>query len=308
MFSILSKRLLKKCLKTSKIFVVIHKRQCHTNNKHVAYLKIRHNGETWKSLKRQYIENQILKFDIGWLNPEIYKQLELETNIAIKKYGEIRSKRVGGSAINSKEVINKITVQGPNLRSKKNEFPTINSFGKSKEIIQFLQYITGDCTLGSSNYDAVSPAHINYTVGNIQHHGWHLDNAYYKLIICIDYDNCDNGENHSYVQYLKHNEKFKQKGLKEIKHTRLKNRINHVSNQYSDSINVNGNYNDIMNEYNCEIIFGDKKVPKSMIKTMQLCKYQAYFIEGRTTLHKITPFSLEKSERKTLLFSFGSEI
>eukprot|EP01084_Bolivina_argentea_P300600 518378_1 len=233
-------------------------------------------------LKKQFSISKCVRLNDGWLNESISRQLINETNIAINKHSIMMD------IILNKATRNLRIVSGDQIMGE-DEFPNINMFADNEEIIEFIRFMTDNQELKSGKQPQLYPAHINYEHKKEQHHGWHLDDAAFKIVICAKYSPADDESiNGGCVQYIPNSID------NDIMDKSLSERLRSMSDSHKQLLENGEKYTMIL----------DKKIPNSMIKTLHLREGDAYLLNGRTVLHQVLPLKSDDTQRAAICFSY----
>eukprot|EP01084_Bolivina_argentea_P052236 95960_1 len=231
-------------------------------------------------LKHQFKNCQLIKLNRGWLQPDINSLIMGETKDAIRTHSTMMNIDLNKTRRHLR------TVSGVSIT---NDYPNINLFAESDEILEFVRFITNNKNLQAGKHKPLYPAHINYSSAIDEHHGWHLDDAAFKIVFCTQYiPGPDESLNGGCPQYIPHSIN--------PEHTdeSLAMRLQSTSLYHEQLLNNGAEYREIL----------DKKIPSSMIKTMYLNEGDAYLLNGRSVLHQVLPLKSNQTQRSAICFSY----
>lgn len=166
-------------------------------------------------------------------------------------------------------------------------YPSIHKIARSEEVLQTIKQITGNKNLRHGRHPPLFPAHINLENRIGHHHGWHLDDAGFKLVIYIKWRKHPQ-ETGGRVGFVKN---WVPDGL--IRNKLMERLYNSKKFALSEEDEDKGNYLELFN----------KKIPHKNIGYIDLTETESYFMEGRKTLHCVEALSCD-SERISLCYSF----
>jgi len=233
-------------------------------------------------LRDCFKSNQFVAFKPGWIAENACRKLVKETDEALARLS-VRSDYTLNQHRRCLDV-----VSGSSLRCN-NLFPTINAFSRSTELLNFVRYVTCNEGLKEGQHDPLSPAHINREVGIGSQHGWHLDDAGYKLVLITKW--CANSdEKGGGVRYIP-NFVSKQDRYKSLK-ARLSS-----PGEYAEVITDDDDDDDA-----CTLF--EKRIPKECIRELKSCSLEGYLMEGRVVLHEVVPLTQDDTVRIAICFSF----
>eukprot|EP01001_Neometanema_parovale_P007027 NODE_3353_length_1236_cov_2.880503_g3182_i0.p1 GENE.NODE_3353_length_1236_cov_2.880503_g3182_i0~~NODE_3353_length_1236_cov_2.880503_g3182_i0.p1 ORF type:complete len:296 (+),score=66.84 NODE_3353_length_1236_cov_2.880503_g3182_i0:49-888(+) len=176
-------------------------------------------------------------------------------------------------------------VSGDQLREEE-DVPLITQFSQSPDLLDLLREMTANPDLQPGAHPPLSPAHINVhsEVGN--QHGWHLDDAAYKLVFVARLSRGPNetgGQTsiiHDWVPAHLKNEAL---------------RIRLAAKKAAD-----------YPQEQCEMVI-ERPVLRSEIRTVDVEEGDAFLIEGRRTAHVVHPMTDPSTRRYTVCFSFDDD-
>jgi len=233
-------------------------------------------------LRDRYISNQFVVFKAGWIAENACRKLVKETDEALAR-----------SCFRRDYTLNqhprRMDVVSGSLLRCSDLFPTINAFARSPEILKFVRYITCNEGLKPGQHDPLSPAHINRFIGIGSQHGWHLDDAGYKLVLITKW--CANNDETGGGVRLIPNFVSKQD-----RHKSLKARLSSPG-EHAEVITDDDDDDDA-----CTLF--EKRIPKARIKELKFCSLEGYLMEGRAVLHTVVPQTQDDTVRISVCFSF----
>lgn len=237
-----------------------------------------------QELRDCFISNQFVAFKAGWIAENACRKLVKETDEALARLS-FRKDYTLNQTTRRMDV-----VSGSSLRCS-NLFPTINAFSRSTEVLKFVRYITCNEGLKEGQHDPLTPAHINRQVGIGSQHGWHLDDAGYKLVLIIKWC-ANNDETGGGVRYIP-NYVSKQDRYKSL------NARHSSPGEYAEVITDDDDDDDA-----CTCTLFEKRIPKARIRELKSCSLEGYLMEGRAVLHKVVPLTQDDTVRISICFSF----
>eukprot|EP00340_Litonotus_pictus_P005542 CAMPEP_0170528358 /NCGR_PEP_ID=MMETSP0209-20121228/13853_1 /TAXON_ID=665100 ORGANISM="Litonotus pictus, Strain P1" /NCGR_SAMPLE_ID=MMETSP0209 /ASSEMBLY_ACC=CAM_ASM_000301 /LENGTH=214 /DNA_ID=CAMNT_0010819525 /DNA_START=187 /DNA_END=831 /DNA_ORIENTATION=+ len=172
----------------------------------------------------------------------------------------------------------------------KEKFPTLYEFAVSEEVMEAFREISDNPKLKYGIQPNLFPCHINFQQEPNNHHGWHLDDAGYKLVIQTTWKPGPNetGGNVGLIRnYV----------AEEHKYLPVQERLDKLNPE----IKTYSLEEDKENRYS-EIVTGHR-ISKDNIKVLNLIENESYFMEGRRSSHCVFPLT-DNTKRVTVCYSF----
>lgn len=181
-------------------------------------------------------------------------------------------------------------VSGSDVNEHKEEFPFLHEFAINEEVVEALRQISDNPKLKYGRYRPLFPCHLNIQSEPTFNHGWHLDDAGFKLVIQPIWKpgpNEKGGRVGLINNFLDEEYKFENVNVR-LKHPSKKlGIIKDEDLKDTDEIEKCVGYN----------------VPKKHVTMVSLGEMEGYFMEGRSTIHMVEPLT-DFTHRMSVCFSY----
>jgi len=235
------------------------------------------NKNVLNELRQTFKQNRVIKFN-NLIPRNIMDLIKKECHEALDNHGHFKDFTMNYST-------RKLSVvSGQDITALK--YPTLYNFAISEEVADAFRFITDNTKLKYGIQPNLFPCHINYQNSPTFHHGWHLDDAGYKLVITT-------------LWQPGSNEKGGQVGLitnfvpDHMLLKPVKQRLLVPNSDLEIQKEASQNTEDVCN-YN---------VNKKHIQVIDYQEDDCYFMEGRRSMHCVYPLT-NNTRRVTACFSF----